>query len=283
MIRHRLIDEQWDLIKDFFPEPKTKGRPPVDPRDMIDGIFWRLKTGTPWRDVPEEFGKWSTVYKHFDLWSSDGTLDKIQQALLTRIVDEGGIDEELWCVDGSIVRAARCAAGGGKNKDPNEPENHALGRSCGGFSTKIHMTCDASGVPIHFKLSPGQAHENQTLESLLNEIDDQMRTGNGEVVPWPQYIAGDKGYRSNSNDEMFLDMDVTPVIPTKRNEDPADRQVDFDREKYRDRNIIERLFGWLKECRAVFSRFEKTAINYAGMVKLAFIQRYFRIIGKMSL
>ena len=90
------------------------GRPPVDPRDMIDAIFWRLRTGAPWRDLPEEFGPWKTVYNHFDKWNSDGTLDQVQHRLLQNIVKDNGIDMDLWCIDGTVIRAARCAGGGGK-------------------------------------------------------------------------------------------------------------------------------------------------------------------------
>jgi transposase len=118
MARHRLTDEQWKLIQGSFPKPAATGRPPADPRLMMDGILWRLRTGSPWRDLPQEFGPWVTVYKHFDQWNSDGTLDKIKQSLLKRIVDADGVDTDLWCVDGTVVRAARCAGGGGKKGIP---------------------------------------------------------------------------------------------------------------------------------------------------------------------
>lgn len=167
---------------------------------------------------------------------------------------------------------------GWKKGDPNEPEDHALGRSRGGFSTKIHLICDATGCPIHFELTPGQAHENTSLIDLLNNIDDEMTTGEGDVVAWPVTIAGDKGYRAEWIDEMFLNMDITPVIPSKTNEDRDARMVDFDKDRYRQRNIVERLIGWLKECRCFFARYEKTAINFCGMIKMAFIERYFKII-----
>ena len=166
-----------------------------------------------------------------------------------------------------------------KKGDPEEPEDHALGRSRGGFSTKIHLICDAEGCPIHFELSGGQAHENTTLVDLLNGIDDEMTTGDGEPVAWPVAIAGDKGYRANWIDEMLLEMNVTPVIPSKKNEDRDARPVEFDKDRYRQRNIVERLIGWLKECRCVFDRYDKTAINFAGMIKMAFIQRYLKITG----
>ena len=92
-------------------------------------------------------------------------------------------------------------------------------------------------------------------------------------------LAGDKGYRAEWIDETLLATGMTPVIPSKSNEDRDARAVEFDRQKYRDRNIIERLIGWLKECRRVLTRFDKKATNYGGFIKLAFIQRYFRIMG----
>ena len=114
MARHKITGRQWDLIKHHFAEPASTGRPQADPRKMVHGIMWRLRTGSPWRDVPEEFGSWEVVYKYFDTWNSDGTLDNLKQALLTELVDAGMVDEELWCVDGTVVRAAPCADGGGK-------------------------------------------------------------------------------------------------------------------------------------------------------------------------
>lgn len=110
MLRHRLTDEQWTLIADLFPEPKPTGRPRRDPRTMIDGILWVLNTGVQWRDLPAEFGPKSTVWGHFDKWNADGTL----VAVLARLRGQVEIDEQLWCVDGTSVRAAKCAAGGAK-------------------------------------------------------------------------------------------------------------------------------------------------------------------------
>ena len=122
MVRHRLTDKQWELIEDVFPEPAATGRPPADCRLMMDGILWRLRTGSPWRDLPQEFGPWVTVYKHFDQWNSDGTLDEIKRILLRRIVDQEGLDTDLWCVDGTVIRAARCAGGGGKKRIRRNPK-----------------------------------------------------------------------------------------------------------------------------------------------------------------
>ncbi len=110
--------KEWNLIADVFPPPATTGRPPVDRRDVVDGILWILRTGAPWRDLPEEFGKWGTVWDLFDKWNNDGTFDEILHRLRAACVDVGDIDEDLWCVDGTIARAARCATGGGKKTTP---------------------------------------------------------------------------------------------------------------------------------------------------------------------
>ena len=81
---------------------------------MVDGILWILRTGSPWCDLPDEFGPLETVYGCFDRWNADGTLDEILQRSRAAQVDIGAIDENLWCVDGSIVRTHRCTGGGGK-------------------------------------------------------------------------------------------------------------------------------------------------------------------------
>ena len=110
MLRHRLTDEQWDLISSVFPEPKRTGRPPRDRRQVMDGILWILRTGSPWRDLPAAFGPWATVWDLFDTWNHNGTL----QTILDRLRGRVEIDEELWRIDGTIVRAAKWAADGGK-------------------------------------------------------------------------------------------------------------------------------------------------------------------------
>lgn len=98
------------------------------------------------------------------------------------------------------------------------------------------------------------------------------------LMAYPLQLAGDKGYRAQWIDEYLLDQGIVPVIPSKTNEDRDSRAVEFDDEAYRERNIVERLVGWLKESRRIFSRFEKTAMNFAGMLKMAFIHRYLRLM-----
>ena len=114
MARLLLTDDEWKLIADVFPDPAVTGRPRRDPRIVLDGILWVLRTGSPWRDLPEEFGPWQTAWRMFDQWNAEGLFVEILQRLQAEFAAAGAIDSQLWCIDGTTVRAARCAAGGGK-------------------------------------------------------------------------------------------------------------------------------------------------------------------------
>lgn len=115
MKRHELTDEQWALIEPLVPPSRARtGRPPRDRRTLLNGIFWILHTGAPWRDLPERFGPWQTVYHHFAKWRREGVFAEIIEALQIKLDQRGLIDWDLWCIDGANVRAARAAAGAGK-------------------------------------------------------------------------------------------------------------------------------------------------------------------------
>ncbi len=112
------------------------------------------------------------------------------------------------------------------------------------------------------------------IDELLVAADERLLDEDGERIPWPFARGGDKGYRADWIDAYLLELGIEPVIPSKENEDRAARPVEFDKAASRRRNISERLIGWLKESRRIFSRFEKTAKNFGGMLTLAFIRQY---------
>lgn len=120
--RHALTHEQWAAIQHLFPPRKRTGRPRSDLRLMVDAALWIVRTGAPWRDLPERFGKWQSAYHWFNKWTRDGTWDRVLEELQIRLDREGRIDWDLWCVDGSNIRASRAAAGAGKRGDPKNPE-----------------------------------------------------------------------------------------------------------------------------------------------------------------
>ena len=115
MKRHALTDAQWALIEDIFPKNSAKAGRPWEPhRQIFDGILWILKTGAAWRDLPANFGPWQTVYDRFRRYERDGTLDQIVDHLHIVLSEAGQIDDSLFCIDGSNIRAHRCAGGAKK-------------------------------------------------------------------------------------------------------------------------------------------------------------------------
>ena len=121
MRRYELTDDEWAIIEPLIPAPAATGRPRRAPREMWNAIFWVLRSGAPWRDLPERFGPWESAYSHFNSWRSQGVYERVLEALQIRLDAEGHIDWDLWCVDGSSVRAAKAAAGAGRRGAPKSP------------------------------------------------------------------------------------------------------------------------------------------------------------------
>lgn len=121
MRRYELSDEQWAVIEPLLPPQAETGRPPIPARTVLNAIFWILRSGAPWRDLPERYGPWQSFYHRFNTWRKDGTIDRLLEALQIRLDKDGYIDWDLWCVDGSSVRATRAAAGAGKRGATKSP------------------------------------------------------------------------------------------------------------------------------------------------------------------
>ena len=114
MRRHELSDKEWELVKELLPVPKRRGGRPTEARNVLNGMLWILRTGAPWRDLPERYGPWRTVYDRFNLWSRDGAFNRIIERLQAQMDAQERIDWELFRIDGSVVPASRAAAGARK-------------------------------------------------------------------------------------------------------------------------------------------------------------------------
>ena len=136
-------------------------------------------------------------------------------------------------------------------------QTEGLGRSRGGFTTKLHARCDARGLPRGFVLTPGQAHDVQGFAQLFRMIGDRFEA-----------FLADRGYDADAIREEIADAGVEAIIPAKANRrTPAPH----DRVKYRWRNLVERL-NKLKNWRRVATRYDKTKESYLGFVALASIK-----------
>lgn len=147
-------------------------------------------------------------------------------------------------------------------------QREALGRSKGGFSTKIHLRCDANGFPITFVLTVGERHETVVFEQLMEQGAVKRTTG-GRPRLRPRRVVGDKGYSSGAIRRYLRRRGIRFTIPRKDNEKHRGK---FDKSIYRSRNVVERCFNRLKQFRRIATRYEKKAENYLTMLTLASIQ-----------
>jgi transposase len=161
MERHGLTDEQWGLVEPLIPRSEAKtGRPAKDRRLMLDGVFWTLATGAPWRDLPKRFGPFQTVHRYFSAWRKAGVFAAVVEALQAKLDNQGLIDRDLWCVDGASVRATRAAAGAGKkasNATPTSPPTTRWAARGAGSDRNSTGSPTATALPWRSKSRPGRS------------------------------------------------------------------------------------------------------------------------------
>ncbi|MBO7936591.1 IS5 family transposase [Streptomyces sp. S9] len=276
MRRHELTDQAWELLAPLIPRAAT-GRPRVSDRQVINGMVYKIRTGISWRDLPERYGPWQTVYTRFRRYALDGVFTRALQQIQARADAAGDID---WLVqiDSTIVRAHQHAASTGRKggSTGDEPDDHALGRSRGGLTTKIHLACDGLGRPLAILLTPGQRHDSICARPLLERIR-VPRAGLGRPRCSPGHVIADKAYSSRGFRAYLRKRGIAHTIPEKTDQQRhrhnrnrrGGRPPRFDRETYRQRNIVERCFNRLKGFRGIATRYDKTATSYEAAVNLA--------------
>ena len=211
-----------------------------DNRLFINAILWIAKTGAPWRDLPERFGNLNSVFQRFNRWCKKGVFGEIIKTL-------HDADLEVLLLDSTVIRAHQQAAGA------EGSTAEALGRSRGGFSTKIHVACDGMGRPVNIILTPGQDHEVTQGPALIAGAEAKK-------------VIADRGYDSNAFIAAIESRNAEAVIPPRSNRVEA---RSFDKKAYKKRNVVERFMNVIKQCRRVATRYEKTARNFLGVVQLA--------------
>ncbi|MEM9784792.1 MAG: IS5 family transposase [Pseudomonadota bacterium] len=249
-----MSDAEWAFFEPFIVAVRQpNGRRPVDHRRVLDGIFWIARTGAPWRDLPDEFGKWGSVYRQFRRW----TLAGLWETILEVLNDSEAVPDAVQMVDSTIIRAHHCATGarGG-------PQSQNLGRSKGGFTTKIHLRTNAAGLPTKAAITAGQASD---YAGYADTIDADL--------PPARVLIADKGYDSDAIRDGVEAAGGTPVIPARRTRKAP---VAVDGFIYALRNRIERCINRLKNARRLATRYDKTAASYLGFIEITAARLWFR-------
>jgi len=172
-MRYALSDSEWGTIQPILPT-KSRGVPRVDDRRVLNGIFWVLRSGAPWRDLPDCYGPYMTCYNRFNRWGKAGIWDQILETIAT------ASDVAVQMIDTSVIRVHQhgsCIKKG---------DQSCTGRSSGGLTTKIHAVVDANGLPIRLALSPGQDHDSLLATGLLDGLGSN------------RMLLADRGYDSDA-------------------------------------------------------------------------------------
>ena len=241
----RMSEADWDFVLKVFravlPRRGDKGR---DDRKFLEALHYFTVHNITWRALPTEFGAWNTVWKRFWRLSQSGVFE----AMFDILADTSDTAHLVQMFDSTIARP-RLGSGRQRGQD-----GQALGRSRGGFSTKIHLKTDFAGLPIAFDLTPGQASDSRHFPILL-DLGPEIT---------PRAALGDKGYDSNVNRAETRSRGICPVIPVKTT--AKERPAFFPKALYRARARIEQCVGKLKRFKRIALRCEKTAQNYGSIV-----------------
>ncbi|WP_432140190.1 IS5 family transposase [Streptomyces sp. bgisy154] len=270
MRRHELSDAEWEFVRPLLPVP-LRGRRRLDDRRVLNGIVWKFRTGTAWRDVPERYGPWQTLHTRFRRWALDGTFERMLRAAQAKADAAGDIDW-LVSVDSTVVRAHQHAAGARKGGSAHRP----LGRSRGGLTSKIHLACDAFGRPLAFVVTGGNTNDCTQFTAVMDAIR-VPRIGPGRPRIRPAHVLGDKGYSSKAIRTWLRRRGISHTIPERsdqvrnrlRRGSRGGRPPAFDKQLYKRRNVVERCFNRLKQWRGIATRYDKTAESYQAAVTLA--------------
>ena len=225
MDRLVLSDAAWERMAPLIiGRPDQKGSTGRDNRMFVEGVLWIVRTGSPWRDLPEVFGEWNSVFRRFSRWSRKGVWWRIFEAM------SDDPDFEYLIVDSTIVRAHQHAAGAQKRGS----EDQALGRSRGGLSTKIHLAVRGLGCPVRFALTAGQKGDAPQADALIEGLPAEV-------------VMADAAYDGDRLRQAIAAKGALAVIP---NNPSRARKYPLDKHLYAQRHLIECCFSKLKQFEA---------------------------------
>jgi len=239
-----ITEEIWNKLLPFLERVEhIYARDKPQTKRFIEAVIWMLRAGCAWRLLPREYGKWNSVFARYNTWSRRGIWIKLFEFC------SKDPDLEWVSIDSTIVRAHPCAAGYRKESQDRE----GLGRSRGGFSTKIHAAVDGCGLPIKFVITAGQRNDITQADALVESLKNAT-------------IIGDKGYDSDDFRAKIISQNCTAVIPPRANRKV---QLAYDEHIYEHRHVIECFFSKIKYLRRIFSRFDKAMHNFASFLAIA--------------
>ncbi len=223
--------------------PKSRMSARADDRKIMNAIFYVLRTGMPWRDLPERYGPYTTAYNRFNRWSRRGIWKRIFDTLASKSRDS------LYLIDSTIVKAHRAASGAKGGRKIRRSASAAA------VDPKIHAIVDSKGRPLNFTVTGGQVHDSQVVGDVL----DTPRP--------PLAVTADKAYDSEKVRQQIKDEGALPVIPSRST---VIKKAYCPKRFYRRRHKIENYFCRIKDWRRIATRYDKLARNFLAAAACAF-------------
>jgi transposase len=235
-----LTEELWSKLREILLQFSLYNKAGL--RKTVEGILFRMRTGVPWRDLPDHFGKWNSVYKAFNYWSKKGLWKKLFNVL------KADSDLEWVFIDGSYVKAHQHSAGaaGGYNEN--------IGKSRAGNTSKVHLAVNAYGLPEAFTITGGHINDCTEAPTLIEKINAA------------QVLVAHKGYDSQIIRDKGEALGMSVIIPRKKNSIKGNRRLDWP--LYKLKHLVKNAFARLKHHRAVATRYNKLIRNYESIVSL---------------
>ena len=243
-----LSEDQLNWLEANIPDaplnPKG-GRPTMNKRQAIQGIFWILDNGAKWKNLPQRYGSKSTVHRWFKRWVEDGVFETILNKAGKQVERQKGFKLYECFVDGSFSKAK----GGGDG----------IGKTKAGKGVKIMIMVDARGLPIAARSMEAGPHECQEVQRLFEFMISSEK---------PHCLIGDKAYDSDKLDQELAQEGVEMIAPHRSNRKYA-TQDGRPLRRYQRRWTVERTIGWLQHFRRLCIRWEKSQLCFQGFLNLA--------------
>ena len=242
--------EQYEQIKECFPKQRKPAK--ISNLDVLNAVLYVVENGCKWRSLPKEYGDWHVIYVRINRWAKKGVLERVFLRLQQLGIIQ--IQVNVISLDSTCIKVHPDGMGRFEKNG-----TQSIGRTRGGWNTKLHMVAASDRDGVIFSLSAGNCGDGPEGRALLRQLGPTNH---------PVYLLMDRAYEGDETRALAVKLGYTPVVPPKSNrKDPWD----YDKELYKQRNQVERRFRRIKRFRRIFTRYDKLDVIFLTFVYFALI------------